>query len=136
MYMLSYNSTLYSNLFWSREYNSAKEICKYPSFSKEGGDYPLDLKIIWSSNNILRKREFIIGTSMFKHVKFSKETVFVHLLEVNYVAQVTLFQFGSINKWHWFEIDFSHINTCYKWRKQPKSIKVIVYIRHIFYGKV
>jgi hypothetical protein len=31
------------------EYNSAKEICKYPSFSKVGGNYPLDLKIIWSS---------------------------------------------------------------------------------------
>jgi hypothetical protein len=30
-------------------YNSAKEICKYPSFSKVGGNYPLDLKIIWSS---------------------------------------------------------------------------------------
>ena len=38
-----------SNLFWSREYNSAKEICKYPSFSKVGGNYSLDLKIIWSS---------------------------------------------------------------------------------------
>ena len=38
-----------SNLFWSREYNSAKEICKYPSFSKVEGNYPLDLKIIWSS---------------------------------------------------------------------------------------
>jgi hypothetical protein len=33
----------------SREYNSAKEICKYASFSKVGGNYPLDLKIIWSS---------------------------------------------------------------------------------------
>jgi hypothetical protein len=31
------------------EYNSAKEICKYPSFSKVGGNYPLDLKIIWNS---------------------------------------------------------------------------------------
>jgi hypothetical protein len=40
-----------SNLFWSREYNSAKEICKYPSFSKVGGNYPLDLKIIWSSES-------------------------------------------------------------------------------------
>jgi hypothetical protein len=40
---------LVSNLFWSREYNSAKEMCKYPSFSKVGGNYPLDLKIIWSS---------------------------------------------------------------------------------------
>ena len=39
-----------SNLFWSREYNSAKEICKYPSYSKVGGNYPLDLKIIWSSD--------------------------------------------------------------------------------------
>ena len=39
-----------SNLFWSREYNSAKEICKYASFSKVGGNYPLDLKIIWSSD--------------------------------------------------------------------------------------
>ena len=39
-----------SNLFWSRECSSAKEICKYPSFSKVGGNYPLDLKIIWSSD--------------------------------------------------------------------------------------
>jgi hypothetical protein len=38
-----------SNLFWSREYNSAKEVCQYPSFSKVGSNYPLDLKIIWSS---------------------------------------------------------------------------------------
>ena len=45
----NFKSVHVSNLFWSREYNSAKEICKYPSFSKEGGDYPLDLKIIWSS---------------------------------------------------------------------------------------
>jgi hypothetical protein len=34
----------------SLEYSSAKEICKYPSFSKVGGNYPLDLKIIWSSD--------------------------------------------------------------------------------------
>jgi hypothetical protein len=34
----------------SREYNSAKEICKYASFSEVGGNYPLDLKIIWSSD--------------------------------------------------------------------------------------
>jgi hypothetical protein len=26
-----------------------KGICKYLSFSKVGGNYPLDLKIIWSS---------------------------------------------------------------------------------------
>jgi hypothetical protein len=26
-----------------------EEICKDPSFSKVGGNYPLDLKIIWSS---------------------------------------------------------------------------------------
>ena len=44
----NYKSVHVSNLFWSREYNSAKEICKYPSFSKVGGNYPLDLKIIWS----------------------------------------------------------------------------------------
>jgi hypothetical protein len=44
-----FKSVHVSNLFWSREYNSAKEICKYPSFSKVGGNYPLDLKIIWSS---------------------------------------------------------------------------------------
>ena len=46
------------NLFWSREYNGAKEICKYPSFSKVAGNYPLDLKIIWSSachQQLLRK---------------------------------------------------------------------------------
>ena len=44
-----FKSVHVSNPFWSREYNSAKEICKYPSFSKVGGNYPLDLKIIWSS---------------------------------------------------------------------------------------
>jgi hypothetical protein len=45
----NFKSVHVSNLFWSSEYNSAKEICKYPSFSKVGGNYPLDLKIIWSS---------------------------------------------------------------------------------------
>ena len=45
----NFKSVRVSNLFWSREYYSAKEICKYPSFSKVGGNYPLDLKIIWSS---------------------------------------------------------------------------------------
>ena len=45
----NFKSVHVSNLFWSRDYNSAKEICKYPSFSKVGGHYPLDLKIIWSS---------------------------------------------------------------------------------------
>ena len=45
----NFKSVHVSNLFWSREYNSAKEICKYPSFSKVGGNYALDLKIIWSS---------------------------------------------------------------------------------------
>ena len=45
----NFKSIHVSNLFWNREYNSAKEICKYPSFSKVGGNYPLDLKIIWSS---------------------------------------------------------------------------------------
>jgi hypothetical protein len=45
----NFKSVHVSNLFWSREYSSAKEICKYPSFSKVGGNYPLDLKIIWSS---------------------------------------------------------------------------------------
>ena len=44
-----FKSVHVSNLFWSREYNNAKEICKYASFSKVGGNYPLDLKIIWSS---------------------------------------------------------------------------------------
>jgi hypothetical protein len=56
------NEYYVSNLFWSREYNSAKEICKYPSFSKVGGNYPLDLKIIWNVVNILffarRLRQF------------------------------------------------------------------------------
>jgi hypothetical protein len=41
-----FKSVHVSNPFWSREYNSAKEICKYPSFLKVGGNYPLDLKII------------------------------------------------------------------------------------------
>jgi hypothetical protein len=34
-------------------YNSAKEICKYASFSKVGGNYPLDLKIIWTSGLVI-----------------------------------------------------------------------------------
>ena len=45
----NFKSVHVSNFFWSREYNSAKEMCKYASFSKVGGNYPLDLKIIWSS---------------------------------------------------------------------------------------
>ena len=45
----NFKSVHVSNLFWSREYNSAKEICKYASFSKVGCNYPLDLKIIRSS---------------------------------------------------------------------------------------
>ena len=45
----NFKSVHVSNLFWSKEYKSAKEICKYASFSKVGGNYPLDLKIIWSS---------------------------------------------------------------------------------------
>jgi hypothetical protein len=50
----NFKSVHVSNLFWSREYNSAKEICKYASFSKVGGNYPLDLKIIWSSDSSLK----------------------------------------------------------------------------------
>jgi hypothetical protein len=42
----NFKSVHVNNLFWSREYNSAKEICKYPSFSKVGSNYPLDF---WSS---------------------------------------------------------------------------------------
>ena len=49
-----------SNLFWSREYNSAKEICKYASFSKVWGNYPLDLKIVWSSATNIENKWFII----------------------------------------------------------------------------
>jgi hypothetical protein len=33
----NFKSVHVSNLFWSRENNSAKEICKYSSFSKVGG---------------------------------------------------------------------------------------------------
>jgi hypothetical protein len=57
----NFQSIHVSNLFWSREYNSAKEICKYPSFSKVGGNYPLDLKIIWSSVLICEGWPFKIG---------------------------------------------------------------------------
>jgi hypothetical protein len=58
----NFKSVHVSNLFWSREYNSAKEICKYPSISKVGGNYPLDLKIIWSSGHIrpLHSRSWIL----------------------------------------------------------------------------
>jgi hypothetical protein len=38
----NFKSVHVSNLFWSREYNSAMEICKYPSFSKVGDNYDLD----------------------------------------------------------------------------------------------
>ena len=57
----NFKSVHVSNLFWSREYNSAKEICKYPSFSKVRGNYPLDFKIIWSSVSVIlwwRKPEY------------------------------------------------------------------------------
>jgi hypothetical protein len=40
--------------------NSAKEICKYPSFSKVGGNYLLDLKIIWSSGSVTHVYSFIL----------------------------------------------------------------------------
>jgi hypothetical protein len=46
----NFKSIHVSNLFWSREYNSAKEICKYPSFSKVGGNYPLDFVTMHNSN--------------------------------------------------------------------------------------
>jgi hypothetical protein len=59
----NFKSVHVSNLFWSREYNSAKEICKYTSFSKVGGNYPLDLKIIWSS--VLRVIECLMLTQQF-----------------------------------------------------------------------
>ena len=41
----NFKSVHVSNLFWSREYNSAKEICKYPSYSKVGGNYPWTWKL-------------------------------------------------------------------------------------------
>jgi hypothetical protein len=41
-------------MFSEVEYNRAKEVCKYPSFSKVGGNYSLDLKIIWSSGCFLQ----------------------------------------------------------------------------------
>jgi hypothetical protein len=47
----NFKSVHVSDLFCSREYNSATEICKYASFSKVGGNYRLDLKIIWSSEH-------------------------------------------------------------------------------------
>jgi hypothetical protein len=37
------------NLIISDDNLLGDEICKYASFSKVGGNYPLDLKIIWSS---------------------------------------------------------------------------------------
>ena len=39
-------------------------MCKYASFSKVGGNYPLDLKIIWSSG----KRLFISYLKPYKRV--------------------------------------------------------------------
>jgi hypothetical protein len=64
----NFKSVQVSNLFWSREYNSAKEICKYPSFSKVGGNYPLDLKIIWNSATFgtLFKAWFLQDYVLFK----------------------------------------------------------------------
>ena len=63
----NFKSVHVSNLFWNREYNSAKEICKYPSFSKVGGNYPLDLKIIWSSDYNQRSSWGFIKYFIFLH---------------------------------------------------------------------
>ena len=60
-----------SNLFWSREYNSTKKICKYPSFSKVLGNYPLDLKIIWSSVFVF----FFAFEKVSMHVPISCPTI-------------------------------------------------------------
>ena len=72
----NFKSVHVSNLFWSREYNSAKEICKYPSFSKVGGNYPLDLKIIWSSVNELNLKSKTIKLELWVKIH-RKEFVFL-----------------------------------------------------------
>jgi hypothetical protein len=59
----NFKSVHVSNLFRSREYNSAKEICKYPSSSKVGGNYPLDLKIIWSFDTIVYSKIAKLSTN-------------------------------------------------------------------------
>jgi hypothetical protein len=48
----NFKSVHVSNLFWTREYNSAKEICKYPSFSKVGGNYPFGLENWWNCQEL------------------------------------------------------------------------------------
>jgi hypothetical protein len=70
----NFKSVHVSNLFWSREYNSAKEICKYASFSKVGGNYPLDLKIIWSSD--MTAMPFLEICKVFTFYDFRKKTMF------------------------------------------------------------
>ena len=75
-----------SNHFWSREYNSAKEICKYPSFSKVGGNYPLDLEIIWSSVHVVKS---ICDIQGFQY--FSNAPVLHYLQEVLFIKIWTIF---------------------------------------------
>jgi hypothetical protein len=72
------NHQLPNALFLSREYNSAKEICKYPSFSKVGGNYHLDLKIIWSSAGLRWYTAVLIMSSMIPLTKLINYTVTRH----------------------------------------------------------
>ena len=67
----NFKSVHVSNLFWSREYNSAKEICKYLSFSKVGGNYPLDLKIIWSS--VIKYNQFFLQEDQPIRLQYSHQ---------------------------------------------------------------
>jgi hypothetical protein len=99
-----------SNLFWSREYNSAKEICKYPSYSKVGGNYPLDLKIIWRSVNerLPNVTQYQILLGVTESADKNKRLTWLHiicLLPSDYIVQ---FGFNKVCGF-WEEIlTFSH----------------------------
>ena len=90
----NFKSVHVHNLFWSREYNSAKEICKYTSFSKVGGNYPLDLKIIWSSGDII----------IYPHIKWRWNRTMLYLcgivVAILKMATGSNFLMSGINSGH------------------------------------
>jgi hypothetical protein len=81
----NFKSVHVTNLFWSREYNSAKEICKYASFSKVGHSRVDNVindsfnytgtRYSWNCQELLKK--YIIFRSVLIHVlaHFQRTTV-------------------------------------------------------------
>ena len=88
LFSSNFKSVHVSNLFWSRENNSSKEICKYASYSKVGGNYPLDLKIIWSSECWYR----LVSSAPCKYFVFCSSTsaVFTAVLTMSSMIPLTI----------------------------------------------